>query len=218
MFKKIISLFLITALISALLISCGTGEDKITQDGTPSTVPEQTTTVPPTPTSTTDSPTTHQTTTDLPGTTITTVGITEVVERPMEKNVTVYVGETSVTPTLILSHSLEYNNGTTAVGDGLLIFGYPRYHTERFAEDRASFPVLSCKSIDEVKITVNGAVLENPDITLYDEVGNEVTFSVSGRYYACVKVKFTGDVITQNGSTLFEEYSYYGAFFTLDVE
>ncbi len=219
MFKKIISLFIITALISALLVSC-TGDEcetTATTVTTPSTVPEQTTA-----TTTADFECiTGVTTKDSIGTTqttfVTTLNATEVIERPMEKNVTISAGGKTVTPKLVFSHSLEYGNGTTAIGDGALILGgYFGYNA--FKEDQKEFPTLTCSSVDEIKVTVNGVEVNEKNLAFYDADGNSVKVSGSGTYYARAMIKFTGDSIMQNGQELFHEYAYYGAFFTLVIE
>ncbi|MBO5006690.1 MAG: hypothetical protein J6C89_04520 [Clostridia bacterium] len=219
MFKKIISLFIITALISALLISCGhecpTSALPVT---TPSTVPEQTTTAT---TQTTTNCITGVTTKDSVGTTqdtfVTTLSATQVIERPMEKNVTISAGDKSVTPKLVFSHSLMYGDGTTAIGDGPLILGgYFGYNA--FKEDQKEFPTLTCSSVDEIKVTVNGVEVREENFAFYDADGKTVKVNGSGTYYARAMIKFTGDSIVQNGQELFHEYAYYGAFFTLVIE
>lgn len=208
MFKKITSLFIITALIPALLISC-MDECETTANAvtTPSTAPEQTTAI------------TTQTTTYCitGGTTTTTTPAIEVIEHPMEKNVTISAGGKTVTPKLVFSHSLEYGNGTTALGDGyLMLGGYFGYNA--FREDQKEFPTLTCSSVDEIKVTVNGVELIEKNWAFYDADGKSVKVNGSGTYYARVMIKFTGDSIVQNGQELFHEYAYYGAFFTLVIE
>ncbi len=219
MFKKIISLFIITALISALLISCGNEcETSALPVTTPSTVPEQTTTAT---TQTTTNCITGVTTKDSVGTTqgtfVTTLSATQVIERPMEKNVTISAGNKTVTPKLVFSHSLEYGNGTTAIGDGALILGgYFGYNA--FKEDQKEFPTLTCSSVDEIKVTVNGVEVREKNLAFYDADGKTIEVNGSGTYYARAMIKFTGDSIMQNGQELFHEYAYYGAFFTLVIE
>ena len=208
MIKKIITLFIITALICALLISC-MDECETTAKAvtTPSTVPEQTTAI------------TTQTTTYCitGGTTTTTTPAIEVIEHPMEKNVTIFAGGKTVTPKLVFSHSLEYGNGTTALGDGyLMLGGYFGYNA--FKEDQKEFPTLTCSSVDEIKVTVNGVELIEKNWAFYDADGKSVKVNGSGTYYARVMIKFTGDSIVQNGQELFHEYAYYGAFFTRVIE
>ena len=208
MIKKIITLFIITALIPALLISC-MDECETTANAvtTPSTAPEQTTAI------------TTQTTTYCitGGTTTTTTPAIEVIEHPMEKNVTISAGGKTVTPKLVFSHSLEYGNGTTALGDGyLMLGGYFGYNA--FREDQKEFPTLTCSSVDEIKVTVNGVELIEKNWAFYDADGKSVKVNGSGTYYARVMIKFTGDSIVQNGQELFHEYAYYGAFFTLVIE
>ena len=214
MIKKIITLFIITALIPALLISC-MDECETTAKAvtTPSTVPEQTTTV-----TTKD---TGVTTKDSVGTTVntfvTTLNTTEVISRPMEKNVTISAGGKTVIPKLVFSHGIEYGNGTTAIADGYLILGgYFGYNA--FKEDQKEFPTLICSSVDEIKVTVNGEEIREKNWAFYDADGKSVKVNGSGTYYARVMIKFTGDSIVQNGQELFHEYAYYGAFFTLVIE
>lgn len=211
MLKKIISLFIITSLVSALLVSCGNEcQTSALPVTTPSTVPEQTTTL---------ADTIGKTTTDSVGTTATTatVSATTVVERPMEKNVTISAGGKTVTPKLVFSHSLEYGSGTTAVGDGpLMLGGYFGYNA--FKEDQKEFPTLTCSSVDEIKVTVNGEEVREENLAFYDADGKTTEVNGSGTYYARAMIKFTGDSIVQNGQELFHEYAYYGAFFTLIIE
>ena len=208
MIKKLITLFIITALICALLISC-MDECETTAKAvtTPSTVPEQTTTI------------TAQTTTYCitGGTTITTTPAIEVISRPMEKNVTISAGGKTVIPKLVFSHGIEYSNGTTAIADGyLMLGGYFGYNA--FKEDQKEFPTLTCSSVDEIKVTVNGEEIREKNWAFYDADGKSVKVNGSGTYYARVMIKFTGDSIVQNGQELFHEYAYYGAFFTLVIE
>ena len=214
MIKKIITLFIITALICALLISCGDEcETSATTATTPSTVPEQTTTV----TTQTTGVTTKDSVSTPQDTFVTTLSATEVISHPMEKNVTISAGGKTVTPKLVFSHSLEYGNGTTALGDGyLMLGGYFGYNA--FKEDQKEFPTLTCSSVDEIKVTVNGVELIEKNWAFYDADGKSVKVNGSGTYYARVMIKFTGDSIVQNGQELFHEYAYYGAFFTLVIE
>ena len=208
MIKKIITLFIITALIPALLISCmDECETTAKTVTTPSTVPEQTTAI------------TTQTTTYCitGGTTTTTTPAIEVIEHPMEKNVTISAGGKTVIPKLVFSHGIEYGNGTTAIADGYLILGgYFGYNA--FKEDQKEFPTLICSSVDEIKVTVNGEEIREKNWAFYDADGKSVKVNGSGTYYARVMIKFTGDSIVQNGQELFHEYAYYGAFFTLVIE
>ena len=212
MFKQIISLFIITALISALLISCGDEcETSASPVTTPSTVTTQTTT----------NCVTGETTKDSVGTTqttfVTTLSATEVIERPMEKNVTISAGGKTVIPKLVFSHSLEYGSGTTALGDGpLMLGGYFGYNA--FKEDQKEFPTLTCSSVDEITVTVNGEEVREENFAFYDADGNSIKINGSGTYYARAMIKFTGDSIVQNGQELFHEYAYYGAFFTLVIQ
>ena len=219
MLKKLISLFIITAIVSALLISCmDECETTAKTVTTPSTVPEQTTAIT---TQTTTYCITGGTTKDSVSTTqntfVTTLSATEVISRPMEKNVTISAGGKTVTPKLVFSHSLEYGNGTTALGDGyLMLGGYFGYNA--FKEDQKEFPTLTCSSVDEIKVTVNGEEIHEENFAFYDADGKSVKINGSGTYYARAMIKFTGDSIVQNGQELFHEYAYYGAFFTLVIE
>ena len=169
MLKKLISLFIITAIVSALLISCmDECETTAKTLTTPSTVPEQTTTVT---TQTTTNCITGGTTKDSVSTTqntfVTTLSATEVISRPMEKNVTISAGGNTVTPKLVFSHGIEYGNGTTAIADGYLILGgYFGYNA--FKEDQKEFPTLTCSSVDEIKVTVNGEELREENFAFYD--------------------------------------------------
>lgn len=243
MFKKIISLFIITAVIITAFAACGSGNEETTIDTNPYFNPGPTqgstentdyTNAEPTPTYETTTyygqfctDDEHNHNQNIYETTTywgqfcthhTTGAVTEIIERPDEHKVVISCGENEVTPYLVLSYTDILGGGTVVVGDGPMMFGYPEAEPQKFAEDAKNFPTLTCTSIDDIKVFVNGEEKENAEITIIDENGKEIEYAGNGTYYAYVYVKFFGDILMVNGEKSFEESSVYGAFFIIEVK
>ncbi len=129
---------------------------------------------------------------------------TEEIKTTDEFRVAIACGEESVVPVLSLS-STDLPEKSAA-----------RAPEKSFDEIKNSLPVISCASLEELHILVNGKEY-SAHINLLDESGKECAYKGKGGYYAVVSLRFHGNTFLENGE-LFKETSYYSAYFRVDIE
>lgn len=129
---------------------------------------------------------------------------TEEIKTADEFSVSIACGEESIVPVLSLS-STDLPEKSAA-----------RAPERSFDEIKNSLPVISCASLEELHILVNGKEYSS-QINLLDESGKECAYKGKGVYYAVVSLRFRGNTFLESGE-LFKETSYYSAYFRVYIE